>query len=153
MNYTQAVDKIRSLLLTNRTHMLDQVVQFLYEQFEHYHWIGIYIVKDEMLHLGPWRGDHATEHIKIAIGKGICGAAAQTGKTEIIPDVNQDNRYLACFRSTRAEIVVPIRYKGRIIAEIDIDSDTPHVFTIDDKLFLEKVADMLAPHICEQMNP
>ena len=148
MNYSQALDEINMILLKYEKDVLEKIVIFLYENFDHYHWIGIYIVKDKMLHLGPWKGEHSTEHIKIPIGKGICGAAAKTGKTEIIGDVHRDNRYLACFRSTRSEIVVPIIHNNVIIAEIDIDSDTPDVFTIEDKQFLEKIADMLSTHIC-----
>ena len=70
-----------------------------------------------------------------------------TGKTEVIPDVNADNRYLSCFISTKSEIVVPIKKDEKIIAEIDIDSDKKDAFSKDDEEFLEKVADMLAEHI------
>ena len=97
--------------------------------------------------LGPWKGKHATEHTKIPIGKGICGYAAKTGRTEIVSDVSSDDRYLACFVSTRSEIVVPIRKNGKIVGEIDIDSDIPNAFDSKDAVFLEKIADMLAKHI------
>lgn len=120
----------------------------MYENFERYSWAGIYIVKGNDLVLGPWRGEHATEHTKIPIGKGICGSAAQSGRTELIPDVNKDNRYLACFVSTRSEIVVPIKKNKKIVGEIDIDSDIPNAFSKQDALFLEKIADMLGKHIC-----
>ena len=126
---------------------LQQIVDFLYASFDNYSWIGIYIVEGNNLILGPWNGLEATEHVKIPIGKGICGSAAATGKTEVIPDVNDDNRYLSCFVSTRSEIVVPIKKDGKIIAEIDIDSDKKDAFTKEDEEFLEKVADMLAEHI------
>ena len=58
-----------------------------------------------------------------------------------------DERYLSCFVSTRSEIVVPIIRKGRIVGEIDIDSDVKNAFTKKDKVFLEKIADMLSKHI------
>jgi putative methionine-R-sulfoxide reductase with GAF domain len=61
--------------------------------------------------------------------------------------VDFDNRYLACFVSTRSEIVVPIKKDGKIVGEIDIDSDKIGAFTIKDKIFLEKIADMLSEHI------
>ena len=73
-------------------------------------------------------GPAATEHARIPIGQGICGAAAASGRTEIVDDVNADDRYLACFPSTRSEIVVPIAYEGRVVGEIDIDSDRPAAF-------------------------
>ena len=115
--------------------------------FTHYSWVGIYIVKDNQLHLGPWKGKEATEHVKIPIGQGVCGSAAQTGNTEIVDDVHADKRYLACFVSTRSEIVVPIKDNNMVIGEIDIDSDTPKAFTEQDSIFLEKIADMLRAHI------
>ena len=106
--------------------------------------MGIYYKKGNYLILEPWKGIHATEHTKIPIGKGICGAAAQSGKTEIVKDVSKDNRYLACFVSTRSEIVVPIIKKGNILGEIDIDSDVPDAFDDCDGVFLEKVAELLS---------
>jgi len=130
-----------------KVNVLQNVVDFLYENFDNYSWVGIYKVEGTYLVLGPWKGLQATEHVKIPIGKGICGSAVATGKTEIIPDVNADNRYLSCFISTKSEIVVPIKKDGKIVAEIDIDSDKKNAFTRDDKEFLEKIADMLAEHI------
>src|SRR3712207_1768961 len=66
--------------------------------------------------------------------------------TEIVDDVNADDRYLACFVSTRSEIVVPISYEGRVVGEIDIDSDTPAAFRDADRDFLERVATLIAPY-------
>ncbi len=95
--------------------------------------------------LGPWAGPEATEHTRIPIGTGVCGAAAAAGRTEIVPDVSADPRYLACFPSTRSEIVVPVRSGGEVIGEIDIDSTTPAAFGRVDQEFLEAVAALLAP--------
>ena len=61
--------------------------------------------------------------------------------------MNADDRYLACFIYTKSEIVVPIKKEGKILGEIDIDSDIKDAFTIADKEFLEKIADMLSEHI------
>ena len=65
---------------------------------------------------------------------------------EIVDDVNADDRYLACFVSTRSEIVVPIAYEGRVVGEIDIDSDVPAAFGPEDRTFLERVALLISPH-------
>ena len=124
-----------------------EIVDFLHDAFNHYSWVGIYIIDGNDLVLGPWKGPHATEHTRIPIGKGICGAAAATGKTELISDVNADPRYLSCFVSTKSEIVVPIKKDDKIVGEIDIDSDRINAFTQDDTVFLEKIADMLIEHI------
>ena len=147
LDYNLAEDKIKKIISNTKEDVLQKIVDFLYENFEKYSWVGIYIVEDGTLVLGPWRGKQATEHTRIPVGKGICGSAAATGKTDIVPDVNRDNRYLACFISTKSEIVVPIKKDDRVVAEIDIDSDMRDAFTDEDKMFLEKIADMLKEHI------
>ena len=126
--------------------VLRAVVSVLHERVEHYTWVGVYLVEGEELVLGPWEGPEATEHVRIPVGQGICGAAAASGRTEIVDDVNADPRYLACFPSTRSEIVVPVSYEGRVVGEIDIDSDTPAAFTSDDATFLERVALLISPY-------
>jgi L-methionine (R)-S-oxide reductase len=126
--------------------VLRQVVELLQDRFDHYSWVGIYLVEGDDLVLGPWKGPEATEHVRIPIGQGICGAAAASGRTEVVDDVNADPRYLACFPSTRSEIVVPIAYEGRVVGEIDIDSDKPAAFTDADRVFLERVATLIAPY-------
>jgi len=146
MDYDIALEEISGIISKSKN-TLEEVVGYLYNNFEKYSWIGIYIVEGNDLVLGPWSGEQATEHIRIPIGKGICGSAAKTGKTEIIVDVNSDPRYLSCFISTRSEIVVPIIKDGAIVGEIDIDSDLKDAFDLQDKQFLEKIADMLSLHI------
>ena len=126
--------------------VLRQVVEVLHDRCPHYSWVGIYLVEGSDLVLGPWKGPQATEHVRIPIGQGICGTAAATGRTEVVDDVNADARYLACFPSTRSEIVVPIAYEGRVVGEIDIDSDEPAAFTEADRVFLERVAALISPH-------
>jgi L-methionine (R)-S-oxide reductase len=123
-----------------------ETVELLHDRIDHYSWVGIYFVEGDDLVLGPWKGPAATEHVRIPVGQGVCGAAAASGQTEIVDDVNADPRYLACFLSTRSEIVVPISYEGLVVAEIDIDSDTPAAFTAEDKEFLERVAAVISPY-------
>jgi L-methionine (R)-S-oxide reductase len=148
LNYKITEQKIKGILTKNKsTTILQDVVDVLYESFEKYNWVGIYLVKGDVLILGSWRGKQATEHTKISIGKGVCGSAARSGKTEVVDDVSKDSRYLSCFRSTRSEIVVPIKKKNSVIGEIDIDSDVPAAFNKTDEKFLEKIADMLRQHI------
>ena len=76
-----------------------RVVEALHDRFGHYDWVGIYWldVDANELVLGPWMGPEATEHTRIPVGVGICGAAAASGQTEIVDDVDADPRYLACF--------------------------------------------------------
>jgi len=147
LDYNLAERQIRDIISREDDFLLKNVIDYLYENFENYSWVGIYLVKGNYLILGPWKGPNATEHTKIPIGKGICGSAAASGQTEIISDVNADKRYLSCFVSTKSEIVVPIRKDGKVLGEIDIDSDKKSAFTNKDKEFLEKIADMLSLHI------
>src|SRR4030043_1364987 len=104
LDYETAEHKIRDIV-SNSSNIIEDVVIFLYENFDYYSWIGIYIVKGNDLVLGPWKGPHATEHTRIPIGQGICGSAAASGKTEIVSDVTANDRYLSCFVSTKSEIV------------------------------------------------
>ena len=129
--------------------VLAKTTDVLHDRFPHYSWFGIYLVDRDELVLGPWRGPQATEHVRIPIGAGICGAAAATGRTEVVDDLNADDRYLACFVSTRSEIVVPIAYKGQVVAEIDIDSDEAAAFGEADREFLERVATLISRHADE----
>jgi L-methionine (R)-S-oxide reductase len=122
------------------------VVDVLADRLDTYSWVGIYFVEDGDLVLGPWKGPHATDHTRIPIGQGVCGAAAASGVTEIVDDVNADPRYLACFPSTRSEIVVPVAYEGTVVAEIDVDSDAPAAFGEPDRAFLERVAAIISPY-------
>ena len=140
MTHAEALEAIRSA-----DDPLSKAVEVLEEGFDHYSWVGIYLVEGDDLVLGPWQGPEATEHTRIPVGQGVCGAAAASGITEIVDDVNADPRYLACFPSTRSEIVVPIALDGRVVGEIDIDSDRPAAFGDDDREFLERVAALIAP--------
>ena len=90
MDYKKAEKKIEDII-SNSLNILEDVTVFLYENFDHYSWIGIYIVEGKDLILGSWKGPHATEHTRIPIGQGICGSAASSGKTEVIADVTADD--------------------------------------------------------------
>jgi L-methionine (R)-S-oxide reductase len=120
-------------------------VELLHDRFPHYDWVGVYWVDGGDLVLGPWVGPEPTEHTRIPIGTGICGAAAESGATEIVPDVNADPRYLACFASTQSEIVVPIFDGGTVVGEIDVDGTDRDAFDETDARFLEEIAALLAP--------
>jgi len=128
-----------------------QTVDILHDRVAHYSWVGIYFVEEGDLVLGPWRGPEATEHVRIPVGQGVCGAAAASGETEIVDDVNADPRYLACSIETRSEIVVPIMAGAEVLGEIDIDSDHLAAFTAEDQTLLEAVAAQLATRMQESL--
>ncbi len=145
MNDLEILDSVRSLVsgTPDATSLLAGVVSLLRRERPHYHWVGVYLLQGEELVLGPYVGK-PTPHTRIPLNQGICGAAASTGQTLIVDDVNADPRYLACSLETRSEIVVPIRHQGRILGEIDIDSDQPAAFTPLDQDLLQAVAALLA---------
>ena len=145
MSHGDALEAIDGILAA-KGDVLQPVVDLLHDDFENYSWVGIYLVEGDELVLGPWKGPQRTEHVRIPVGQGICGAAAASGETEVVDDVNADTRYLACFPSTHSEIVVPIAYEGSVVGEIDIDSDLPAAFGDEDRIFLEEVTTLISPH-------
>lgn len=122
---------------------LQRTVSFLRKNVAYYNWVGVYLLEGDELVLRAWDGPEATQHVRIPIGKGICGLAAREKRTVIVGDVTADPRYLACFPYTKSEIVVPIMQGTRVLGELDIDSDTPNAFTQQDREFLERVAVLL----------
>ncbi len=110
----------------------------------HYTWVGIYAVEGTDLVLSSWSGPASTQHTRIPMGEGICGAAVAAKETIVVADVNADPRYLQCFLNTRSEMVVPILKDGSAVAEIDIDSDQLDAFKTTDTEFLGWVAGEIA---------
>jgi GAF domain-containing protein len=134
-----------AVLAPNSAEVRQKVVRLL-NQVPTYNWVGIYLVKGNDLHLSAWAGPAATVHTTIPIGKGVCGWAARSGRTEIVSDVSKDERYMECFANTRSEIVVPVHHEGRVVGEIDIDSDGLNAHSSVDREFLEAVAAKIARH-------
>ncbi len=131
---------------------LQVICDTLQKEHAHYDWVGIYKVEGDMLRLAAFSGPSETEHTSIRVGDGICGSAAKSGRTELVGDVNDDSRYIACFPSTRSEIVVPIKRGEDTIGEIDIDSDKPCAFSEADITLLEAVASSIAGFICDDTS-
>ncbi len=99
-----------------------------------------------MLVLGPFHG-RLTPHVRIPVTQGICGAAVVRGETVIVEDVSSDSRYLSCSVDTKSEIVVPIRVRGLIVGEIDVDSHALSAFQSADRKLLETCADTVGRYI------
>ena len=120
-------------------------VDLIAERLPSYNWVGFYMLDpddENVLVLGPFHGA-PTEHVRIPVTEGICGAAVAQGETVIVEDVSADPRYLACSIETKSEIVAPIRVRGKIVGEIDIDSHALNAFGADDRVFLEECAEVL----------
>ena len=112
---------------------------------DHYNWVGFYIVDDSgtNLILGPYVGA-ATDHVKIAFGKGICGQVAVSEMSRIIQDVSLEDNYLSCSSNVQSEVVFPVMKDGKFIAELDIDSHATSPFTARDTELLEAICEKLA---------
>jgi GAF domain-containing protein len=132
----------------NANAAMKQTVQLLKDALPHYTWAGIYLVEGDELVLGPFLGK-PSPHARIPLGRGICGAAATEKATIVVDDVNADPRYLACSIETKSEIVVPIMDGGKVLGEIDIDSDRPAAFGRADRALLEQVAALLSESLAD----
>lgn len=105
-------------------------------------WTGFYIVKGEFLVLGPFQGSPAC--LRIGFGKGVCGTAWREDRTVVVPDVDAFPGHIACSSLSRSEIVVPCRDRDRkVVAVLDLDSDSLSYFDSDDALWLEKAASIV----------
>jgi L-methionine (R)-S-oxide reductase len=128
---------------------MECAVAILKQELPYYSWVGIYLLEGDELVLGPFLGK-PSPHTRIPLGSGICGAAATERATIIVDDVNADPRYLACSIETKSEIVVPIMDGGRVLGEIDIDSDRPAAFGAADRALLEAVAALLSAKLAAE---
>src|ERR1700761_2572166 len=130
------------------------IVKAIAQRLPYYNWTGFYMLDPhdpETLVLGPFHGA-PTEHVRIPVNQGICGAAVAQNETVIVDDVNSDPRYLACSLETRSEIVVPIRAHNTVIGEIDIDTHDLAACSARDRDFLEKCAAIVGAFI-ERTQP
>jgi GAF domain-containing protein len=104
-------------------------------------WIGFYIERGGELVLGPFQGKVAC--VRIAYGRGVCGTAAATRETQIVPDVEQFPGHIACDAGSRSEIVVPILSRGKLVAVLDLDSYELASFDAADAAGLQPIAELL----------
>lgn len=111
----------------------------LHRAFDAFHWTGFYrAVSDDLLIVGPYQGGHGC--LRIAFSRGVCGAAARTRQTQLVPDVHVHPDHIACSGTTNSEIVVPVLTPdGRLLAVLDVDSDHPAAFDAIDQRALEAI--------------
>jgi len=104
-------------------------------------WCGFYFMRGGELVLGPFQGKAAC--VRIGIGKGVCGTAAQRRETLVVPDVHAFPGHIACDAASRSEIVVPMIQAGRLLGVLDIDSPIPERFDREDARGLEALVGIL----------
>lgn len=108
-------------------------------------WAGFYRVIGGELVLGPFIGRPAC--IRIPFGQGVCGAAAATGETQLVPDVHAFPGHIACDAASESELVVPIKHNGKVTALIDLDAPTKNRFDTEDAAGVEQLAQLLSGRI------
>ncbi len=108
-------------------------------------WAGFYRMAGGGLVLGPFQGKPAC--IRIALGSGVCGTAATSRETQLVPDVHAFPGHIACDAASRSELVVPVIRDGAVIAVIELDSPEPGRFDAEDAAGMEGIAALLAGRI------
>jgi GAF domain-containing protein len=104
-------------------------------------WAGFYLYKNDQLILGPFQGKPAC--VRLQLGKGVCGTAAETRMTQVIKNVHDFSGHVACDSASNSEIVVPIIFDNKLIGVLDIDSPTFERFDEEDQKGLEKFVQTL----------
>jgi len=114
-------------------------VGLLYNALDDINWLGLYVLRDDELVLGPFQGQPACVHI--AMGSGVCGAAAETLETQRVRDVHEFPGHIVCDAASRSEIVVPLIVDGSLVGVLDIDSPSIDRFSADDQTGIESLCE------------
>lgn len=117
---------------------LSNAAALLWQKLERINWAGFYLLKENVLWLGPFQGKPAC--VRIETGKGVCGTAVLQGRTQLVYDVHQFPGHIACDCASRSEIVIPLYKEGRIFGVLDIDSPEKGRFGEEDREGLEVAA-------------
>ena len=130
--------------------LMEAITLLLHEKMLKYNWVGFYMLEPganpPVLVLGHYQGA-MTPHTRIFLNQGICGAAASSGKTMVVDDVQSDRRYLACSIETKSEIVVPVFVGDKVAGELDIDSHFSAAFGLEDRGLVEYCAQLVGKRL------
>ena len=110
-------------------------VALLYTAMADVNWLGVYVLRNDELVLGPFQGKPAC--VRISMGKGVCGAAAATRQTQRVPDVHAFPGHIVCDADSRSELVVPLIVGDELIGVLDIDSPSLERFSKADQVGVE----------------
>ena len=124
---------------------MSNIAALLWEFLPDVNWTGFYRAVDGELVLGPFQGKAAC--IRIPFGRGVCGAAAQTGETQLVEDVHAFPGHIACDANSASELVVPVMRDGHVIAVVDLDSPSRGRFDDDDALGIQSLVAVIADRI------
>jgi GAF domain-containing protein len=121
------------------------VAALIWDAVPDLNWAGFYRLLGDTLILGPFQGKAAC--IRIPIGKGVCGAAAESKTTQLVRDVHAFPGHIACDAASQSELVVPILFQGRLLAVLDLDSPRPARFDEEDQRGFEAICTLIAPRL------
>lgn len=141
--YTNLLRQAQALLANEKDPVANManLAAVLYNDLPDINWAGFYCLKGETLVLGPFQGKPAC--VRIALGKGVCGTAAQTNQTQRVEDVHAFAGHIACDAASNSEIVVPIHKGNQVWGVLDIDSPLKGRFDATDQENLEKLVQIL----------
>lgn len=138
--YAQLLDQARGLLHgeRDRTANAANLSALVYHALPQLNWVGFYFYDGRELVVGPFQGLPAC--VRIALDKGVCGAAASSRQTQRVADVHAFPGHIACDAASRSELVVPLVRDGALVGVFDLDSPEPDRFDTDDQAGLEAIA-------------
>jgi L-methionine (R)-S-oxide reductase len=139
--YAELEQQARALLAgePNRVANAANFSALLFHAMPQLNWAGFYFLVDGELVVGPFQGKPAC--VRIALGRGVCGTAAQTRQTQLVPDVHAFADHIACDAASQSEIVIPlVTSSGELIGVLDLDSPVLARFDEEDRAGLEAVA-------------
>lgn len=140
--YSEITLQAKSLIAgeTDKIANMANISALLNLHLEDINWVGFYQRVGDELVLGPFQGKPAC--IRIPMGKGVCGTAAQTKTVQVIEDVHQFAGHIACDAASNSEIVIPIVVHGEVVAVLDIDSPSIGRFDNHDAKGLGKLVEI-----------
>lgn len=138
--YAQLLEQARGLMFgeADRIANAANLSALLFNALPDVNWAGFYFFDGTELVVGPFQGLPAC--VRIALSKGVCGAAASSGQTQRVADVHDFPGHIACDAASRSEIVVPLLHNGQLLGVLDIDSPLPGRFDADDQAGIEAIA-------------
>lgn len=140
--YDQLAGQAKALLEGERDRIANaaNLASLIFNQVPELNWAGFYFFDGTELVVGPFQGQPAC--VRIPVGKGVCGTAAETRKTQLVADVNAFEGHIACDPDSRSEIVVPLYRGDELIGVLDIDSPRAGRFDAEDQAGMERLAEI-----------
>lgn len=141
--YDRVSQQVKALIAgePDMTANMANVSALLNLELEEINWVGFYLLKGETLVLGPFQGKPAC--LRIPIGRGVCGTAVAENASQLVSDVHQFAGHIACDAASNAEVVIPVRAHGEVVAVLDVDSPRVGRFDEQDREGLEKIVSVL----------